>query len=195
MLLALDKDKPESTKELLSNNYKPSRYNLFLSILCIVVGWWSGLFGLWYSRRVGGLVLMQSWHVVAMPVVICSMFVVLYVANRRLGAKKRASNVSAASPNSLQNTVVATHDDEIRLIGEGETIVVLIVSLSAWFLQFLWALSLFIAPVDLDRMPESPLPGFSMIVQCSFLVGALFFYYKKLEYQASDMLYSNYERV
>jgi len=187
--------KPDNARTTLASNWQPSRRYLFLSILTIVFGWWSGVFGLWYSRRLGGAVLMQSWHIILLPVVICSMFLVLYVANRRLSARKRATNVSSANPNSLQNTVVATHDDEIRLIGENETIVVLIVSLSAWFLQLLWALSLFIAPIDLENLPESTLPGYAMISQCTFLVSALFFYYKKLEYQASDLLYQNYEKM
>ncbi len=165
------------------------RQNFLAAIFSLIVAWCLGFFGLWYSHHVGGPVRNTVWQVVTVPLFMCLSFAYLAIAGRRIDKRRRAGATAGALPSTLLGARVGSApEDELSLIGERETFTVAALSVVGWFIQLMWALSVWIAPVPPSPEPTTLLPGYTMIAQATLIPLSVLFFYRYLEEKARALV-------
>lgn len=159
------------------------------AVFSLIFAWCLGFFGLWYSHHVGGPVRNTVWQVVTVPLFMCLSFAYLAIAGRRIDKRRRAGTTAGALPSTVLGAHIgAAPEDELSLIGERETFTVAALSVVGWFIQLMWALSVWIAPVPPSPEPTTLLPGYTMIAQATLIPVSVLFFYRYLEEKARALV-------
>lgn len=167
----------------------PTRRLFLGSIFALILGWCVGFGGLWWSRHVGGPVLATASQVLTFPLVMCASFALLLVAGRRVDKRRRAMAGAGALPDTLLGAQIGSvPDDEISIIGERETFTVSALAIVGWFINLLWALSVWLAPAPDSPEPSTVVPGWAMIAHGTLIGLSILLFYRYLEERARSLM-------
>jgi len=158
-------------------------------IFSLIAGWCVGFSGLWFSRHVGGPVLATATQVITLPLAMCASFALLLFAGRRVDRRRRSLAGAGALPGTLLDAQIgAVPEDELSIIGERETFTVAALTTVGWFLQLLFALSVWLAPAPDSPEPSTVVPGWTMIAQATLIALSVLFLYRYVEERARSLL-------
>lgn len=111
------------------------------------------------------------------------------VRRKARGQAEALARRRRALPGTLLDAQIgAVPEDELSIIGERETFTVAALTTVGWFLQLLFALSVWLAPAPDSPEPSTVVPGWTMIAQATLIALSVLFLYRYVEERARSLL-------